>query len=185
MAYVPIKTEWTIHIKDEKGRLTIPPKTLDEVLLVRRNLLADQGKIITLSNDVEGSLERILRLISARRNKAKSLDMEKLSFMNKFELFHKYIENGFVEVETKEKIDTNLDKIKEIIDIRNAFAHGDIILRDKIPYLRFKKKDGTTREISLEKDYLEKLYATFDEIRDFLHKLNSYFSVLKNTEKKK
>lgn len=149
-----------------------------------------RGRIIGSCLNIERKLDGFISDAMVNKNKKslfKELILEKEFFtlMNKWKLFRELIHRLKINNITENERKDLLTLIKEIIEIRDSFAHGKIIfygplhLHDlPIPKLCF-LKSGEKKEIILDKkyflDYEKKVIKTldlFDELTDFkyLHK---------------
>ena len=140
-----------------------------EVLTETIDLNAIRGQIISSATNIEIQLtEAICSLLFRKNERTENLmkdfvfEKEYFTFNKKWELFRNLLEELKPEF-TKEINLKKLKKdIKDTIEIRNNFAHGEFTFTKDEAYLEF-RKNANSKKIKLSNEYFDSIISLFSE----------------------
>lgn len=163
--------------RDKKFRGSYRAEDLISILKEQKNLSLIRGEIISSSLNTEIRVNEILSRFFFPEDDSKRrlflelfLEKEFFTFMQKWKTLRELLNLGKLKIRNG-STKFLLDKIHNIIEIRNNFAHGEIIFFGKLSYLRY-LKDGKLIQVRLDKKYLFKLSRLFKRTITLLEYLN-------------
>lgn len=190
----PVKKEEKINVahiniefqEDEKkdGKFEITLDDFNEMHRQNEGLLQIRGRIISHAIMIEKLLDNVIAALFTSDKtihiafKHLMLEKEFFTFFNKWRIFENLsLNNYFLDFKDDEYRKRLVTELKDIIDIRNNYAHGDIIFIKKQPHLQYMKSD------KIKKDKLDNAY--FDKLNEkFTFVYNSLTVVLKAIKEK-
>ncbi len=158
-----------IHPKGE-GKLSI--EDIQKLTVVRDEITKKRGRVLSSALLIEELLEVIITDTFFNKDIGKitkekelfegaMLEREFFTFMSKWKVF-KELCNNHPALNAQNRPDL-LTKIKEIINIRNRFAHGKVIFREgKNPTLVY--YENGKKEKLLDDSYFEELRVKFNSL---------------------
>lgn len=160
------------------GSITIPPEEFDKYEKIAHSIANDRGKILQLGIALENDLEGIIQLAMMGNAVSKTSPfvinsvLNRLSLRNKFDIFRDMTKS--LEPLSKNDYKKLLNRIENLINLRNRFAHGDLVFEDEKVFLRY-VQGGKRKEDLLTNNYFrryEKLFReTFDDLQEITNVL--------------
>lgn len=145
----------------------------------QKNIYEKRGAVISASLSIETRLNDILSGYFFPKNKPKRsifmefcLEKEHFTFMQKWKLLRTLLRDGHLRLRTEKDLKNLLKNLHKIIEVRNNFAHGEIIFFGKPAFMRY-VKNGDIVHVGLNKTYFNKLKRLFNQTVVLLGKLCS------------
>jgi len=159
------------------GHWSISPEDVKRLKEKDEQLVNIRGQIIASALTIENELDRIISFIFTEEQGLKYrvfkellLEQEFFTFFKKWQLLKNLIDREML------KLDPNIRKrligpLHEIINIRDRFAHGEIVFLGEKPQLEY-LKEGKKKHDVLNKSYFEDLENKMSDVFGILIELN-------------
>jgi len=151
------------------------------------NIVNQRGRLLSSAIMIEGKLEKLL-IILMKSEYYDSKDFgEKLwrkrnvDFNVKFEMLRVLSNSHILINKDKDDWKTLRQKLKNVIEVRNRFAHGQIYYEREKPHIRYVRKDNEQTD-ELTDNYWESSISLFHETVRLLKQLEKkLISYMKDT----
>lgn len=154
----------------------ISKKELLKARSISKKFQKIRGEIINRAVFIEGTIDAIIMRVFFKNNKSSDmmllfkdiiLNREFFTFMSKWKVFRDLLHNHIINHKEYKKL---LTDIKFIIDERNKFAHGNLIIRGNEMILSFFKEKAAKEEINKKK--IDELNKAFGRCYNLLEEIN-------------
>jgi hypothetical protein len=149
-----------------------------------------RGRVISVALLVEQKLDDIISLIFMGNNlngttlfKELLLNKEFFTFMSKWRLFRDLTNLKIINIADEKVRKKILTLIKDVIEIRDKFAHGDIVFSGTQPQLYY-IRDGEKKYDILDAEYFKNLDTIFGQSLFFLEDIYKFLRGERPVEKK-
>ena len=167
---IPLGGSWTINQED-----------LRKIQEQNEALIEIRGRVISSSLNIERKLDEIISVLFMGNelepiNLFKELLLEKefFTFMNKWKLLRELTQREIIRFEKEETRKETLNLVKNIIETRDRFAHGEIIFSGTTPQLIY-LDGGKKKIITLDNDYFDQQNVKFVQADNILRDIYNFF----------
>ena len=167
-----------LPIKGEVYPIPGKPVCLGEVIEIQKEVEEIRKKVIGGAIAIESLIESLITIALFPEDKGKMrlfsdivLSREQFSFMMKWKVLSDLTKANPIFTDSKETIKNLGGAIENIITYRNAFAHGTVVFRDKVPHLRYFK--GKVIEKEVDDNFLSQIEKDFHKTHELLQELYS------------
>jgi hypothetical protein len=174
MPMIKVTKELAEEFKRNGGKIIVSEKDLTEMSSKFGSLLTVKGRIIDASLRIERELESLISSLlfgMAKKGEAKFferfiLNTDHLNFSSKLRIFRSlYKTCSYLKMKEPE-CSALATRIRGIMEIRDNFAHGQIIFRDIrppiVPYLSY-YKENEPKEQKLDESYFNQINDVFND----------------------
>lgn len=167
---IPLGESWTINQED-----------LRKIQEQNEALIEIRGRVISSSLNIEHKLDDIISVLFMGNelepiNLFKELLLEKefFTFMNKWKLLRELTQREIIRFEKEEIRKETLNLVKNIIETRDRFAHGEIIFSGTTPQLIY-LEGGKKKRVTLDNDYFDQQNVKFVQADNILRDIYIFF----------
>lgn len=167
---IPPGESWTIN-QDDLRKIQEQNEILIEI----------RGRIISSSLNIEHKLDDIISVLfmgneldSINLFKELLLEKEFFTFMNKWKLLRELTQREIIRFEKEEVRKETLSLVKNIIETRDRFAHGEIIFSGTTPQLIY-LDGGKKKRVTLDNKYFDDQNVKFVQADNILRDIYNFF----------
>jgi hypothetical protein len=157
--------------------MTLTDEDIKSIKKQNEALLKIRGKVISAALITEQQLDDLISILmmgidNDARNQFKEMILNKefFTFMNKWKTLRDFLNRKAIVFAEETERKEFLNELHQLIEIRDIFAHGEIIFSGTIPQLHF-SKEGEKRYLILNDEYFDGLNELFSKVNFTLENL--------------